>query len=68
MLVGNESTAYWTRTYGLAPVNTLVKMIADAVATNAATARDRRDNKRVTIENSAKESSQPAADTDKAVF
>ena len=30
MLVGNESTAYWTRTYGLASVSTIVKVITDA--------------------------------------
>ena len=30
VLVGNEAAAYWTRTYGLAPVATLVKVIAEA--------------------------------------
>lgn len=30
MLVGNEPAGYWTRTYGLAPVSTIVKVITDA--------------------------------------
>lgn len=30
VLVGNDSAGYWTRTYGLAPVATLVKVIEDA--------------------------------------
>jgi protein SCO1 len=30
VLVGNDSAAYWTRTYGLAPAGTLVKVITDA--------------------------------------
>jgi cytochrome oxidase Cu insertion factor (SCO1/SenC/PrrC family) len=38
VLVGNESAGYWTRTYGLAPVSTLVKVITDASSRTAATA------------------------------
>lgn len=30
VLVGNETTGYWTRTYGLAPPSTLVKIISEA--------------------------------------
>ena len=30
MLVGNDHAGYWTRTYGLAPVSTIVKVITDA--------------------------------------
>jgi cytochrome oxidase Cu insertion factor (SCO1/SenC/PrrC family) len=37
VLIGNESAAYWTRTYGLAPVDTLVKVIADASSKTAST-------------------------------
>ena len=32
VLVGNESSGYWTRTYGLAPTAILVKVITDAAA------------------------------------
>ena len=32
VLVGNESASYWTRTYGLAPVSVIVKVITDAAA------------------------------------
>jgi cytochrome oxidase Cu insertion factor (SCO1/SenC/PrrC family) len=35
-LVGNDSADYWTRTYGLAPVATLVKVIQDASQKTAA--------------------------------
>ncbi len=35
VLVGNDSAGYWTRTYGLAPVATLVKVITDATARTA---------------------------------
>ena len=38
MLVGNESTAYWTRTYGLASVSTIVKVITDAAGKTKAKA------------------------------
>ncbi len=30
ILVGNEGAGYWTRTYGLAPAGTLVKVVTDA--------------------------------------
>jgi protein SCO1/2 len=30
ILVGNDATGYWTRTYGLSPPTTLVKVITDA--------------------------------------
>jgi protein SCO1 len=36
VLVGNDSAAYWTRTYGLAPADTLAKVIADAAAKSPA--------------------------------
>lgn len=32
VLVGNESAGYWTRTYGLAPVSVLLKVITDAAS------------------------------------
>jgi protein SCO1 len=35
VLVGNDRAAYWTRTYGLAPVSTLLKVITDASAKTA---------------------------------
>lgn len=35
ILIGNESSGYWTRTYGLAPPNTLVKAITDAASKSA---------------------------------
>ena len=42
VLVGNDRAAYWTRTYGLAPASTLVRIITDASAKTAAkTAGDR---------------------------
>jgi protein SCO1/2 len=58
VLVGKDDAAYWTRTYGLAPVGTLVKVIADAAAKSApettaqvplpgATAGEKRVEKRV---------------------
>lgn len=37
VLVGNEAADYWTRTYGLAPASTLVKVITDATARSAET-------------------------------
>jgi protein SCO1/2 len=30
ILVGNDLSGYWTRTYGLSPPTTLVKLIAEA--------------------------------------
>lgn len=35
VLVGNEAAGYWTRTYGLAPASTLVKLITEASAKSA---------------------------------
>jgi protein SCO1 len=35
VLVGNDSAGYWTRTYGLAPVATLLKVITDATTRTA---------------------------------
>jgi cytochrome oxidase Cu insertion factor (SCO1/SenC/PrrC family) len=35
VLVGNDRAAYWTRTYGLAPVSALLKVITDASAKTA---------------------------------
>jgi cytochrome oxidase Cu insertion factor (SCO1/SenC/PrrC family) len=32
LLIGNEAAGYWTRTYGLAPASTLVKVINEAAA------------------------------------
>ena len=39
MLVGNEPAAYWTRTYGLGTVNTLVNVITEAANRNDGTRR-----------------------------
>ena len=36
VLVGNDSVGYWTRTYGLAPADTLAKVITDAAAKSPA--------------------------------
>jgi len=36
VLVGNEPSGYWTRTYGLAPAAILVKVITDAAAKSGA--------------------------------
>ena len=35
ILIGNEPSGYWTRTYGLAPASTLVKVITDAASKSA---------------------------------
>lgn len=37
ILIGNEAAGYWTRTYGLAAPNTLIKMITDATTKTART-------------------------------
>ncbi|HKQ05729.1 MAG TPA: SCO family protein [Blastocatellia bacterium] len=36
VLVGNDRAAYWTRTYGLAPADTLVRIVTAAAAKTAA--------------------------------
>ena len=80
VLVGNESAAYWTRTYGLAPVSTLVKVITDAATKTeaaaasaqvplpgaVATAGERQVQKRVAVETPAKDPSQPTGEVNKA--
>jgi cytochrome oxidase Cu insertion factor (SCO1/SenC/PrrC family) len=81
MLVGNESAAYWTRTYGLAPVSTLVKVITDAAGKTAAEATmevplpgmkpgviaaEKQVQKRVDAEAAVKGPSQPDAEVKKA--
>jgi cytochrome oxidase Cu insertion factor (SCO1/SenC/PrrC family) len=38
ILIGNAAANYWTRTYGLAPASTLVKVINEAAARSGATA------------------------------
>jgi protein SCO1/2 len=38
ILVGNDAAGYWTRTYGLAPASTLVKVVNEAAAKSSATA------------------------------
>lgn len=38
ILVGNDAAGYWTRTYGLAPASTLVKVVNEAAAKTGATA------------------------------
>lgn len=38
ILIGNDSAGYWTRTYGLAPASTLVKVVNEAAAKSTATA------------------------------
>ncbi len=74
MLVGNESTAYWTRTYGLASVSTIVKVITDAAGKTSAEAsaevplpgaNARAVQKRVAVEGTAKVSPQPDAEVNK---
>jgi protein SCO1/2 len=76
VLVGNHSAAYWTRTYGLAPVGTLVKVITDAaavtttpvtsaqdpipVANTGAIAGERQVEKRAALETAAQASTQQA--------
>lgn len=37
ILIGNEAAGYWTRTYGLAPASTLVKVINEAATKSSAT-------------------------------
>lgn len=34
ILVGNDAANYWTRTYGLAPASTLVKIVGEAMSKN----------------------------------
>ncbi|HEV7904971.1 MAG TPA: SCO family protein [Pyrinomonadaceae bacterium] len=41
ILIGNDSAGYWTRTYGLAPASTLVKVVNEAAAKSSATATSR---------------------------
>jgi cytochrome oxidase Cu insertion factor (SCO1/SenC/PrrC family) len=38
ILIGNDAAGYWTRTYGLAPASTLVKVVNEAAAKTSATA------------------------------
>jgi protein SCO1 len=38
ILIGNDSAGYWTRTYGLAPASTLVKVVNEAAAKTSAAA------------------------------
>jgi cytochrome oxidase Cu insertion factor (SCO1/SenC/PrrC family) len=82
VLVGNEGAGYWTRTYGLAPVGTLVKVITDASirvanAGNAAqvpvpgaaagtAAGERQVEKRVSVEADGKGAAQAGAEANKA--
>ncbi|HVG21387.1 MAG TPA: SCO family protein, partial [Blastocatellia bacterium] len=81
VLVGNDGAAYWTRTYGLAPVSTLVGVITDAAARTAATAAsaqvplpgnagavavERKVEKRVPVEAAPKDASRPAGEPNKA--
>jgi cytochrome oxidase Cu insertion factor (SCO1/SenC/PrrC family) len=37
ILIGNDAAGYWTRTYGLAPASTLVKVVNEAAAKSSAT-------------------------------
>ncbi|HEX8422656.1 MAG TPA: SCO family protein [Pyrinomonadaceae bacterium] len=37
ILIGNDAAGYWTRTYGLAPASTLVKVVNEAAAKTGAT-------------------------------
>ena len=78
VLVGNERAGYWTRTYGLAPVGTLVKVVTDARTRTADTgvaaqvpvpgsnagsvAGERQIEKRVAVETTA---SQPGLEENK---
>ncbi|HKS41795.1 MAG TPA: SCO family protein, partial [Blastocatellia bacterium] len=81
MLVGNEHAGYWTRTYGLAPVSTIVKVITDAAdkteaetitqvpipGTNTkAIVGEQQVQKRVMADGIAKAPSQPDAEVKKA--
>ena len=81
MLVGKEPAGYWTRTYGLAPVSTIVKVITDAADKTKAEATtqvpipgtntkaivgEQQVQKRVTAEGVAKAPSQPVAEVKKA--
>lgn len=78
VLVGNDRAAYWTRTYGLAPVSTLVTVITDAStktasetsvqvpmpAGNAGAVTDVRQVERsLPVANDAKGSAQPVGET-----
>jgi protein SCO1 len=38
ILIGNDAAGYWTRTYGLAPASTLVKVVNEAAAKTGTTA------------------------------
>jgi cytochrome oxidase Cu insertion factor (SCO1/SenC/PrrC family) len=38
LLVGNDAAGYWTRTYGLAPAPTIIKVITEAAAASRAAA------------------------------
>jgi protein SCO1 len=38
LLVGNDAAGYWTRTYGLAPASTIIKVITEAVDASSAAA------------------------------
>jgi len=77
ILVGNEGAGYWTRTYGLAPASTLVKVITDAATRTASTgdaaqvpvpvstvSGERRVEKRVAVETDGKGDT-PLAEGDK---
>jgi len=39
LLIGNDAAGYWTRTYGLAPASTLVKVVNEAASKGAAANR-----------------------------
>jgi protein SCO1/2 len=81
VLVGNEAAGYWTRTYGLAPVGTLLKVITDAAARTAnagdaaqvpvpgsaagSAAGERKVEKRVAVETDGKGASQPGVEGNK---
>jgi cytochrome oxidase Cu insertion factor (SCO1/SenC/PrrC family) len=79
VLVGNDGAGYWTRTYGLAPVGSLLKVITDAatrtasvddaaqvpVPVSAASSTERKVEKRVTAETDGKAAPQPAVEASK---
>jgi cytochrome oxidase Cu insertion factor (SCO1/SenC/PrrC family) len=81
VLVGNERTGYWTRTYGLSPVGTLVKVVTDARTRTANTgvaaqvpmpnpnadsvSEERQIEKRVAVETAGKGASQPGIEENK---
>jgi protein SCO1 len=80
VLIGNDKAAYWTRTYGLAPVNTLLKAITGADAGHArpdaaqvpmpgarevTTSGESLAEKRVAVEASASASSQRKDEADR---